>query len=97
VAKGLPVNRRNPALFGVVELHNPIGKQFIRPPLGVGIVGVQRQREPLVQFDAMPLQIAVCAGAGKAQAILIVKVLEIRINAGWDHCLAPARLSGLGF
>jgi hypothetical protein len=97
VAKGLPVNRRNPALFGFVELHNPIGNQFIRPPLGIGIVAVQRQHEPLVQYNAMPLQIAVCAGAGQAQAILIVKVLEIRINPGWDHCLAQARHFGLGF
>jgi hypothetical protein len=85
VTEGIPVDRCNPAVLPSIELNDTIRPQLVGVALIISVVGVESQDETLLETDSLNLQVSMCTGAGEAQAVLIVEVLEIRIDAWACH------------
>jgi hypothetical protein len=85
MTQGIPINRSNPAVLSSIELNNTISPQLVGVALIVSVVGVESQDETVFEVNSLVLQVTMCTGAGEAQAVCIVKILEIRVDAWMCH------------
>jgi hypothetical protein len=91
--KCLPIDGRHPTILGLVEMHHPVRQELVGLAIVRGVIGVQRQDHPLAKLERLSFQVSTRAGAGQAQAVFIVEVLEIGVYAWVSHEVTPFILS----
>jgi hypothetical protein len=96
MSKGLPIDGGHPTILGLVEMHHPVRQKFVGLAIVCGIVGIQRQGHPLVKLERLSFQVPTRAGAGQAQAVFIIEVVEIGVNSWVRHDVNPFLLSDWG-
>jgi hypothetical protein len=89
VTEGIPIDRGNPAILPSIELNDTIGPKLVRAAFIIGVIGVQSEDETLFEADSLKGQVTVRPGAGEAQPVRIVEIMEIRIDAWMSHRCAP--------
>jgi hypothetical protein len=72
-----------------------IGPKFVGSPLVVGVVCVENEAQSFPQLDAKAFKIPKCATATEDEAIVVVELLEVRVDSLGVHLLVlPFRVSG---
>src|ERR1700730_11166895 len=91
----LPIDGRHPTILRVIEMYHPVRQEFVRLAIVCGIIGVQSQGHPLAKLERLSFQVLTRSGAGQAQAVFIVEVLEIGVNTWVRHDVTPLLLSDI--
>jgi hypothetical protein len=85
----LPIDGRHPTILRFIEMYHPVRQKFVGLAIVCGIVGVQSQGHPLAKLERLSFQVLTRSGAGQAQAVFIVEVLEIGVYSRVRHVAAP--------
>jgi hypothetical protein len=86
----LPIDGRDPTILGGVEMHHPVRQEFVRLAVVRGVIGVEREGHPLAKLERLSFQVPTRAGAGQAQTVFIVEVLEVSVHVRVSHEVTPS-------
>src|SRR5439155_7213188 len=85
VAKGGPINGRDPTVFLLVEVSDAFSDEFIRLTLLIGVIHIERQDQSVAQFDPLSRQVLASTRTSESQSVDVVQVLKVGINLGGSH------------